>query len=313
MHRLRGAIATDDRAFWAIMGSDGRHALTSLPDTMRFDLGVAAIQSLRTDMFSAIIRSMDDMHCSKRCSKSAFPKDPMHLGLLAVDLCQAHNRKPCASMLRAWASAGGRIADRYGTMSSRESGATIGIHAFCKGMYEVCEAWKDLGGDIHAVDDQGWNSFQRAWWYGKPSITTMERWVKLGGDVHVVHHDRPYQGGLPCEHGNDHDITDAWVALGGNIAVHGLPDTRGNNKWLMKHITEWSRRTVPSRYGMHPRVQVAKGLVRMVTDPECRNQVGEMTRAAMRHPDGRSMAEAMVPYIQDPMIMATWIAAMPEG
>jgi hypothetical protein len=218
------------------------------------------------------------------------------------------------------------------------AGETMGHAMAGYGRRDMLKMWYDHGGDALAVCDVG-RSIGHAICQGyrsHPDVVTgmMTDWCAAGGswDMRITHGPRSgVSVGASTIESPAHDaLMSMWVASGGDVHEtdsYGhtmpqyifqshivLPTTRRQDRlisWmkhggLIAHVPDpYIRRSVLNLPHPHPRIRVQQVWLR--NERSMGSRCSPEEREAFRTDDGRATAEALVPFIADPIRLARWL------
>jgi hypothetical protein len=271
------------------------------------------------------IRHGGDVLASRRSGLDPqCPDTGQHMGFIAAKHGNAH-------AFQRWVAAGGDVHSLF-------QGCGIGYHAMVNRSMDGLRMWCDHGGDIHAVTREGWSLGHAAghaawpeglsWWLDRggdpdvvahpPSSTGRQRdgepiwesivtplskseerarcfdiWCRATHDIYLPSRNG-FTVGRRCAEERHAAVLNTWIAAGGNLLL-GDTEPRAY-AWLL------------DRPHHHPRMVVTVAAIAVISDQ--RHRIPASWSSSLRDPEGRRLAEDMIPYIKDPLHLATWCSML---
>jgi hypothetical protein len=221
--------------------------------------------------------------------------DPVRF--LVEDTSLSHRDR--VSIITAWASCSDISEGRS------MHGGTVAHCAAREKDDRLVRAWADAGGDLTVVDGANRSYLQYC-----PNQHMLSIAVDHGVDIQglpiqesAVDDGTGFVTNRLCWDDMDHGDRLAWIMAGGLVLPVLKAWTRTEHELLRSDWYEWM---VPMLH--EPRVQASLLMTMLFfNDPI---HAHHPCIPSLRHPDVQAMAHAVIPSIEDPMLMATWVTWM---
>jgi hypothetical protein len=158
-------------------------------------------------------------------------------------------------------------------------GKTVGHAAYDGQSVPGACLWFAAGGDPNCLDD-----------HGLTMMDVVYRNFNTASPEIYVRHINPF-----CQ-----DAWTTWIIAGGTV----LGGAIGNGSY-----TTFANTIAQSVSSSHPRIAVSRQALRMLAGKQ---RLTPSFRSAVQTPEGRACALELVPHWRDPLLLASWVSAIPD-